>query len=108
MKQFAALGISCLTVLFLGAAVCGAQSVTTETKCFIRGARVVSEQYDPAARKGTVILSHPQGGEVEGIGFAPVDRFPIQMQARLMALAAAETVAYGKLAERLCGVSVKQ
>ena len=81
---------------------------TTRTECFVRGARVVSEDYDPAARRGVVVLSHPEVGEVEGVSLAPADRFPIQMQAQLMALEAAKAVAYGKIAERLCGVSVSK
>ena len=85
-----------------------AQTTSTQTQCLVRGAQIVAETYDPDTRTGTVKLSHPQVGEVEGTALAPVDRFPIQAQARLMALGGAKTVAYGKLAERLCGVSVQK
>jgi len=87
---------------FSGSAV----AQTTSTQCIVRGAEVVAQSYDPVTRTGKVVLSHPQAGEVVGEALAPADRFPTQAQARLMALEGAKTVAYGKLAERLCGVSV--
>ena len=104
MKVFALI----LTALAISSLIDSAEAQTTQTQCFIRGARVVSENYDPAARRGVVVLSHPEVGEVEGVSLAPADRFPIQMQAQLMALEAAKAVAYGKIAERLCGVSVSK
>lgn len=81
---------------------------TTKTECFVRGAQIMSESYDSATRIGQVTLFHPQAGQVIGQAVAPADRFPNPAQAQLMALAGAKTVAYGKLAERLCGVSVQK
>ena len=95
--------------LVFGAIFCAPVSgQTIRTECFVRGAKVVAEHYDPVARRGVVVLSHPEGGEAEGVGLAPAERFPIQAQAKLMALEAARAVAFAKLGERLCGVSISK
>jgi len=101
MKNFV---LALVVALFILSGPVAAQ--TTSTQCIVRGAEVVAQSYDPVTRTAVVTLSHPQAGEVTGQALAPADRFPTQAQARPMALEGAKTVAYGKLAERLCGVSV--
>ena len=85
-----------------------AQSTTTTTQCAIQDAKVVEVVYYPEKRSAIVVLYHPQGGKVTGVGLAPADRFPTQLEARLAATRAAKDEAYVQLAERLCGVSVKK